>query len=65
MTMIVDRDGFGPTGKMKRREAYFVHPLWPSHRKHRWPAFWWRKYPKKIVEIHRYRLRKRLKRTGG
>lgn len=32
MTLYVDTDTFGPTGNMKRREAVYLHPLWPSHR---------------------------------
>ena len=63
----VDTDTFGPTGKMKRREAiHLKHSLTRCRREHRWPAFFWRVYPPMIVEVHRRHLRKLIKkRTVG
>lgn len=61
MALMVDEDSFGPTGNMKRRELVNLIRLPRSHRRFRWPAFWWRLYPPGIVKIHRRRLRRSVR----
>lgn len=58
----VDRDSFGPTGNMMRREVVRVRwqPL-RSCRKHRVQAGWWRTYPRDHAEWYRGVLRRATK----
>ncbi len=62
MAYFVDIDSFGPTGKMRRREAVRMsyRPM-RSARKWRYPAFWWRLYPRDHVVWYRRVLRKDVK----
>lgn len=62
LAYFVHKDSFGPTGNMMRRDA--VRTQWRpmrSVRKWRYPAFWWRLYPRTHVEWYRGVLRRDVK----
>lgn len=66
MALIVETDSFGPTGNMRRKEAVHLRyrPM-RSARKWRYPAFWWRLYPRNHCDWYRRILRRDVRPKKG